>query len=814
VKKLLAASLVLACSTLSLGQQVRLRGTLKTDSGRPVPNTRVIVAGGEGDVTDSRGQFSINLSGDFKEGERIIISVLKIGWVINHPLDGEWNLPNKKLQEIQHLNIVIVPKSSPVLWTTARIQKLISKLSNEVAESGKEGKRPKSIEFTYYLNEWANEYGFTPSEVKQAFDNWARGAASSVNPHVIGLRDFYNKNFASASKNFDKAAVEEYEISRRLKEESNKAVIRSYDNWRLSGNSLQVIYRFSEALERYNRARDLVSKETNPQEWGEILNLIAITKWAIGIRTNSKESRVLFGEAVEALNRALDVYPKQKFPHEWAVTANNLGMLYVEQGQRSEGGEARQLISKAIELYRSALEARPRNMDPVRWALVEDNLGLALAQLSKFSAGNDGVILLNEALQSHRLALEVRTRERFPLAWANTQINIATSLTGLAARESGEARARLIHEMVTAYRSAAEVYTKDKYPEDWALVQNNLGQALRSQASSIEGEEGMRLLDEAESSLRGALTVYKRETLPQPWAYATDNLAQTLSLKGSRIKGAAGINLLREAVRNHKLVLEVRTREDQPQLWAVTQTNLGISLRRLADISDKEDRIQYFGEAIAAFRLALEVRTQKEFPRDWAFIQLNLANAYYANEKWIEAADAYEKIVQFNPDNQTAYRGLSKIYHDILFKYKESYELSRTWVARHPTDLIATSNLVEHSFTFGKFDESESLISNLLTNPKIDVKTKVALKAIEIANLCAQDKRDLIGDRIDTLTKIITEQPVDFKLSWDFNGTINYINSNEAFSPYKSSLLEIFHALNNENRNAMLQSLADVRAKF
>src|SRR5438132_1147079 len=115
MRPLIIGFLISLFPLVTLGQQVELRGVLKTDAGRRVPGTRIGIAGGQEDITDSNGRFRIVLSRDFKEGEPVIIKVIKEGWIINHPLDGEWNLPNRRLQALRPLDVVIVPKGSKLL---------------------------------------------------------------------------------------------------------------------------------------------------------------------------------------------------------------------------------------------------------------------------------------------------------------------------------------------------------------------------------------------------------------------------------------------------------------------------------------------------------------------------------------------------------------------------------------------------------------------------------------------------------------------------------------------------------------------------
>jgi len=95
--------------TSQICAQITLKGILTTDSGDKVSDTRIVVSGAGGDETDNNGKFLIMLSIDFIEGEQVILKVLKENWEINHPLDGFWNLPNIKYQNVHTTRVIIVP---------------------------------------------------------------------------------------------------------------------------------------------------------------------------------------------------------------------------------------------------------------------------------------------------------------------------------------------------------------------------------------------------------------------------------------------------------------------------------------------------------------------------------------------------------------------------------------------------------------------------------------------------------------------------------------------------------------------------------
>jgi tetratricopeptide (TPR) repeat protein len=314
-----------------------------------VPNTRISVAGGPAEITDSKGQFSIRISRDFIEGERVIIVVFKKNWMINNPLDGEWNLPNLKYQNVHTTRVIIVPKGSKKLGTHERIEKHIALLSDELAKLKKEGDKPKPIDFTYYLSQWATKYGFTSDEVKEEFDRWAKQADGSEDKRTRALSEFYRKNYALASRYFDEAALDDETELNRLQEKVRLKRLSAYKNWKDSGNSLITLYKFEDALERYQNAqRKLVNKKDFPKEWAEIGVLVGNAKSEIGIRTEGEKGNRFLEEAKQAYHQALEVYTRKDLPQDWAMTQNNLGAALQKFGEWENNTEYFQQSKTAI----------------------------------------------------------------------------------------------------------------------------------------------------------------------------------------------------------------------------------------------------------------------------------------------------------------------------------------------------------------------------------------------------------------------------------------------------------------------------------
>jgi len=865
MKNLLIAITMLLCGVTLARAQIILNGTLEADTEprTPIPDTRIHVAAGPADLTDGKGQFSINLSRDFIDGERVILVVDKKEWVINHPLDGLWNLPNFKYQNVHTTQVIMVPKGSMKLWSHERIEAYVAKLSDELAKTKKEGDQPRPVDFTYSLSEWADKYGFTPAQVKEAFDRWSNVAQKSTDERTKALAEFYNKNFVEAAKLFEQAALEEEAELKAIEEARRSKILSIFTNRKDSGNAWLLTYQFKTALAQYQEAQKRVPRKEFPQEWAEIRILIGNAKVELGIRTEGEDSKRLLQEAVTAYRDTLEVYTREQLPQDWAMTQNNLGIALSDQGTRTGGEAGARLLAEAVTAYRSALEVRTRAQLPQPWATTQNNLGIALGNQGIRTGGEAGARLLAEAVTAYRNALEVYTREQLPQDWAMTQNNLGNALSDQGIRTGGEAGARLLAEAVTAYRSALEVRTRAQLPQQWAATQNNLGAALSDQGTRTGGEAGARLLAEAVTAFRSALEVRTREQLPQDWAMTQNNLGNALWDQGIRTGGEAGARLLAEAVTAYRSALEVRTREQLPQQWATTQNNLGNALRDqgirtggeagarlLAEavtayrnalevytraqlpqqwattqnnlgnaLRDQgirtggEAGARLLAEAVTAYRSALEVRTFEFLPTDWAQTQNNLAKAYLALEDWPNAAACHANVLAVYPDYEEAYKLASVLYHEGLFEFSKAYELNRNWLDRHPDDLEAKIEFAEKQFTTSRFFDCEQSLAALRTE-KVAPEQRVPLYAIGIANLVALNKMSAVSDAFNTLKTEISKQAEDFKMGWSFAGTKNFIGQSETLDPYQKWLISLFQALEGKNRDAIMANLEEVEKKM
>ena len=265
-----------------------------------------------------------------------------------------------------------------------------------------------------------------------------------------------------------------------------------------------------------------------------------------------------FEQAVEAYQAAIEVLTRERVPLDWAMTQNNLGNALQALGERESGTER---LEQAVEAYRAAIEVATRERVPLDWAMTQNNLGNALQALGERESGTER---LEQAVEAYRAAIEVATRERVPLDWAMTQNNLGNALHALGKRESGTKR---LEQAVEAYQAAIEVATRERVPLDWARIQNNLGNALQTLG---ERESGTERLERAVKAFQAALEVRTLERVPLQWAGTLTNLGNAQSTLGARERGTEHLEAAVSAFRAALTVLtHERKRYERPTFLSV-----------------------------------------------------------------------------------------------------------------------------------------------------------------------------------------------------------------------------------------------------
>ena len=155
------------------------------------------------------------------------------------------------------------------------------------------------------------------------------------------------------------------------------------------------------------------------------------------------------------------------------------------------------------------------------------------------------------------------------------------------------------------------------------------------------------------------------------------------------------------------------------------------------------------------------------------------------------------------------------LFHERLFNYDMAFKADRLIILLDSTNTSSLANFAENHFTTSRFAECEQRLTALLANPEVSASTKIALRAIQIANALAQNKTQQVAAALETLQQNIAAQPDTFKVGWTFEGTKHFISSEPKLARYREWLLQLFAAVENPNgREAILSALREAREKF
>lgn len=122
-----------------------------------------------------------------------------------------------------------------------------------------------------------------------------------------------------------------------------------------------------EAIACHQTALQVITRDANPELWGEVQNKLAI---AYDQRIKGDQAENL-ENAIDACKKALQVLTREASPEQWGRIQNNLGNAYRDRiwGDKAEN------LERAIAAHQNALQVRTRDADPELWAQTQMNLG-------------------------------------------------------------------------------------------------------------------------------------------------------------------------------------------------------------------------------------------------------------------------------------------------------------------------------------------------------------------------------------------------------------------------------------------------------
>jgi hypothetical protein len=193
---------------------------------------------GDSTRTRANGLFSVFLPEVFKAGDQVTLSVTKKGWCIQYPLDGETLVPADLAKQL--VTVRLLPAGSKKLWSADRIEKFIRDTAEKARAQVKVDGKPRDIDFSRYIKEWAVQYGFSAREAKEQIDRWVEETEQTQDdPLKLGLAAYAQRNFAQASKLLSEAAEQKASKSQALAQESQRLAQEAVEGFRLAGSGQQ-----------------------------------------------------------------------------------------------------------------------------------------------------------------------------------------------------------------------------------------------------------------------------------------------------------------------------------------------------------------------------------------------------------------------------------------------------------------------------------------------------------------------------------------------------------------------------------------------
>lgn len=351
------------------------------------------------------------------------------------------------------------------------------------------------------------------------------------------------------------------------------------------------------AIEAYQLALKVFTKELFPEEWATIINNFG-TAYNERILGNRAENLEL---SLNCYKLALKIRTRELFPEQWASTQDNLGSAY---DQRIKGDRAEN-IEAAIKAYELALQVRTLQKSPQEWAKTQFNLSSTYVNRIKGDRGRN----LEAAIKACEGALQVYTQQDFPEFWAKSQISLAIAYRQ---RLHGN-RTQNLQASMNSYKSALEVFTKEAFPSDWATIQYNLGNLY----SDSNQDKYIQDLKAAIQAYDLALQIFTKEEFPTDWAMTQSSLGKTYILQGK----------IDQAIKSFQLALEIYIPTSFPQECLKCS-------RELANIAFA---IKLWNEAVQGYTKAIDSIEQI---RTWVTSECR------RQEILEEAIDVYQNMVQ------------------------------------------------------------------------------------------------------------------------------------------------------------------------
>lgn len=275
----------------------------------------------------------------------------------------------------------------------------------------------------------------------------------------------------------------------------------------------------------------------------------------------------------------------------------------------------------AIRNYLDALTSFTTDRNRLSWSQTKMNLGNAYRRRIR----EDPTANLESAIQAHQEALAALTEEDRP-DWAVTLLNLGDDYL-LRRLHSKVENLNLAED---AYGKALKALRREEEPRRWAMAQMNLATVYSQKGNAENTKLAMQCYNDA-------LGVLQPDQDPEKWIQAKFNLGSAYLHDFSPERNQS----VESAIATYGDVLVQLKREERPAEWAITQNNLATAYRARA-AGDPKDNLRL---AVEYFRKALEIYTAEAWPRQHMQTQRGLADLFFAERRWREAADSFQEVM-------------------------------------------------------------------------------------------------------------------------------------------------------------------------
>ncbi len=748
--------------------------TIKDGFKEPIKNTTVILEENESkDVTDDLGIAKLYLSPHLKSGTRINLHVDKKGYVIQKPFDGQERIPADLVND--QINIEMIKKGSQRILNNIEIEKLVEKYIEKTKDQQRTDFGNNKVDFTTFLKKQASLYGLELRQVDSVVQKLWVDQIKSNETFSRGLAEFSKNNYKLASELLQKSAADKSKALKMVRSDNDTLIDNIVYTYRLAGDASYFNSDYLTAIKLYNSAISYMS-DTSNFLWAKIMSDIGNSYHGIVAEYLPDSNKTLYFKlAKNSYIRASQIITRRDFQKFGGVLQMNLGAILIQEAMFSEVDNKDSLLNLGIELNKYSLEVFDRETQKDKWANAINNIGGALKQLGINHRGTlKGDSLLKESIKSYKLILK-----HFNGPSDQLFRSIALSNLGAVLDENIERtnlmvkRDSLIKDNINLYKDALKHLDKKQYPDYWSLFQANLGIALTQ-----NGKNTTNVQDKIES-FKKAIVVYnlslENDKLTDKSRYYEFILGNLFSLSQA-IYQQCQLNEKSSCNEMLKNILNIFKREERQIL---PDSNSIVSGK--------------FQGRIALVYSYLEDTTN-------AIIYYKKLGRYYTN------------FLKKNPNDRGAYDIAIQIYHEILFDYNKSYELTTNWLDNNK--YTSSPVFIFNLFTINQYEDCQQHIISWLTNPIYSENNKMLVRIVEIPNLIALGNKSEVGNKLDTMVIILKNHPEIITQNIATKGIEHFVKETDLFIPYRDWLINYILAFSNDNHNDLIKNISDLKSKF